>query len=207
MSKINREEIYQALINAANIVHFDMEDLIEVKPGVYEPLYVDLRNAMGYPHVRTLLSEGLAKLISNKVSCIGGIETGGSYYAYHAGNILQKPIFLLRRESKQYGDKKRIAGLIPEQGSHVALIDDVLATGTTIVKSIKYMNTLGIKPYIYTLLDHGHSTAITKELRMNTMCIDTLLRTEDLIKEMVNIGRITKEDLEAFKEYIKNKNK
>jgi len=74
------------------------------------------------------------------VAAIGGVATGGYPMATSAALVSHlegKPItsFIVKDETKEHGTKRKIEGHLPE-GSRVAIVDDVITTGGSVIRAI-----------------------------------------------------------------------
>ncbi len=81
------------------------------------------------------------ELVKIGVDAVGGLATGAYPIVTAVALVSQlegKPIsaFVVREEPKKHGRKKQIEGHL-EQGSRVAIVDDVITRGGSIYKAIK----------------------------------------------------------------------
>jgi len=89
------------------------------------------------------------QLADSGIDAVGGVATGA--YAMVAAaavvsHIQGKPIpsFIIREAAKEHGTKRRIEGHLKE-GSKVAIVDDVLTTGGSVLKAVEAVESLGCK--------------------------------------------------------------
>ena len=89
------------------------------------------------------------QLADSGIDAVGGVATGA--YAMVAAvavvsHIQGKPIpsFVIREAAKEHGTKRRIEGHLKE-GSRVAIVDDVLTTGGSVLKAVEAVESLGCK--------------------------------------------------------------
>jgi len=87
------------------------------------------------------------QLVDSGINAVGGVATGA--YAMVAAvaavsHIKGKPIpsFIIREAAKEHGTKRRIEGHL-EEGSRVAIVDDVLTTGGSVLKAVEAVESLG----------------------------------------------------------------
>jgi orotate phosphoribosyltransferase len=90
--------------------------------------------------------EELAKI---EVDAVGGLSIGADFIATAVALVSHlegKPIpsFIVRDVPKEHGTKRKIEGHLRE-GSRVAIIDDVLTTGTSVRKAIDTVEAVGCK--------------------------------------------------------------
>lgn len=56
------------------------------------------------------------------------------------------PAFFVRKEPKKHGTRKRIEGPLPTKpGVHVAIVDDVITTGDSVLEAIKVVEEMGCR--------------------------------------------------------------
>src|SRR5260370_27717058 len=100
--------------------------------------------------VVALLGEVLWERTKNlKMQGMGGLEVGAMPMAwaaairYHAaGRSLES--FFVRKQAKEHGSKQRVEGLV-KQGDRVAVVDDVLTTGGSLIQAIEEVEKLGAR--------------------------------------------------------------
>ena len=85
--------------------------------------------------------EVLDRLAETDVDAIGGVATGGypivtavALVSHQEGKPI--PSFIVREVAKEHGTKRQIEGHLKE-GSRVAIVDDVITTGGSVIKAIK----------------------------------------------------------------------
>jgi orotate phosphoribosyltransferase len=197
-------QIAELLIQVPGTVNFNINNPIEVKPNVFTPIYINLRNTISNVMVRNIISQKLALSIKSNPDYICGVESGGSYYASRVSDILNKPLILLRKEDKSYGDKKRILGQIPDPGSRVAIIDDVIATGLTTAKSTEYLNKLKLNTQVYAVFSYGYNKEIANILGKHTLSITSLVTFSDVLKCLEEREILPQKDIEFLKKYTRS---
>ncbi len=81
------------------------------------------------------------ELAGTDVDAIGGVATGGypivtavALVSHQEGKPI--PSFVVREVAKEHGTKRQIEGHFKE-GSRVAIVDDVITTGGSVIKAIK----------------------------------------------------------------------
>ena len=91
------------------------------------------------------------KKCDNKIGAVGGMTLGADplVTAVSQVSFLEKdpiPAFIVRKESKQHGTQNFIEGQsnIPD-GAYVALLEDVVTTGGTLIKVIERVESQGYK--------------------------------------------------------------
>ncbi len=197
-------QIAELLTQVPGTVNYSKENPIEVKPNVFTPIYINLRNTISHVMVRNIISKKLAQSIKSNPDYICGIESGGSYYASRVSDILNKPLILLRKEDKGYGDKKRVLGQIPDPGSKIAVIDDVIATGLTTSKSTKYLNSIGLKTEVYAIFSYGYNEDIARILGKHTSRIASLVTFADILNSLEEREVLPQSDIDFLRKYTRS---
>lgn len=85
---------------------------------------------------------------------VGGVVSLGTRLAYPVQG------FIVRKERKEHGTKKRIEGPALEAGTKVAIVDDVITSGGSIITAIEAAREAGLKPVVaYALVDRQQGGA------------------------------------------------
>ncbi len=81
------------------------------------------------------------QLAENEIDAVGGVATGAypivsavAVVSYLEGKLL--PAFIVREVAKEHGTKRQIEGYL-KAGSRIAIVDDVLTTGGSVLKAIE----------------------------------------------------------------------
>lgn len=171
------EDIPLQLLKTKNCVSFSDKHEFEVKPDKYSPVYVNLKSTLSNFQLRNLIVQEMAKLVP-EVTHICGIESGGSYYASALSDVLEKEFLLYRTKRKGYGIKNSLVGSVPEKGDRLVLIDDVLATGTTMSTSAREFMENEISVSILTIFSYGFDDQIAGKYGVEVM---SLIKFDDLV--------------------------
>ena len=115
--------------------------------GKTSPYYIDLRLVPSFPEVFskvvTAYESSLKVLIGlDNVGAIGGVPTSGLTYATVVAYNLKKPLVYIREENKTYGTRKNVEGVL-KTGCKVAIIDDLITTGGSLIKTIDALRQKG----------------------------------------------------------------
>jgi orotate phosphoribosyltransferase len=116
--------------------------------GKKSTYYVNSKKAIFNGEVVNLLSEVLWELTKDlNIDAAGGLEVGAipmaavmaQRYAMHG-----KPLegFFVRKQAKEHGAKERIEGVL-KAGMRVAVLDDVLTTGGSVLQAIEEIEKVG----------------------------------------------------------------
>ncbi len=108
--------------------------------GVKSTYYFDLRRVTLSPEGAYLVGKGIFELIRG-VDAVGGMTMGAdpivvavALVSYLEGEPINA--FIVRREPKKHGTQRYIEGELP-RGSRVAIVDDVITSGGSILRSIE----------------------------------------------------------------------
>lgn len=139
----------------------DLLELIHMKSFLYDPdkgftlssgvksdVYIDAKKAVltslgmeltGYAFYNELKLE--------PIDAIGGMTLGADPIAIATGMVCSwqnkfVDVFIVRKEPKKHGTEKWIEGSLPE-GSWVAIVDDVVTTGESVIKAIERVRGAG----------------------------------------------------------------
>ena len=85
----------------------------------------------------------IAEKVNEDVDAVVGIALGGASLATLVAQVLQKPLAIVRAEPKAYGVYSLVEGSLPD-GCSAALIDDVVRTGTNMLKACEALQNKGI---------------------------------------------------------------
>jgi orotate phosphoribosyltransferase len=110
--------------------------------GLKSSYYFDGRMFTLWPEGAYLVGKAVFEILKDTpVEAVGGLTLGAdpivtavALVSYLKGKPL--PAFIVREELKRHGTQKQIEGNLPEN-SKVAVVDDVVTTGTSIFKAIE----------------------------------------------------------------------
>ena len=110
--------------------------------GIKSSYYVDGRMSTLWPEGAYLVGKTIFEVLKDiPLEAVGGLTVGAdpivtavALVSYLEGKPL--PAFIVREELKRHGTQKQIEGNLPEN-SKVAVVDDVVTTGTSIFKAIE----------------------------------------------------------------------
>jgi len=112
--------------------------------------YIDMRRTTLHPKGAKLIGEIIFEKIKNlDIDCIGGPTLGADPIVSAVSitsALTEKPIpgFYVRKEAKPYGKMKMIEGIF-KSGDKVIIVEDVVTTGASTLKTIRAVEDEGGK--------------------------------------------------------------
>lgn len=108
--------------------------------GLRSTFYLDLRILQSYPvffrnAISLLKMQVLTNIGYDGFDIICSVPTSGTIFGSALAYELFKPHSYLRKDSKSYGTKKRLEGVI-EPDAKMIFVDDVVTTGQSVINGI-----------------------------------------------------------------------
>jgi len=126
---------------------FDANRGFQLSSGERSSEYIDCKSALSFAEGLSAASALLLPLLESDVTAVGGLTMGAdpiaiglSMYAHAHGRELRW--FTVRKGPKQHGLQRQIEGGLPAH-SRVAILDDVVTTGTSTIEAIEKCNSAG----------------------------------------------------------------
>ena len=118
--------------------------------GIKSDMYIDIKKALTHPRYLYLISDLIMSEINSDVDAIAGMEFGALPIVFScvslSGCFQYGSLFgiSIRKNDKEYGDKKRIIGLenLCEK-SKICIVEDVMTTGNTVLRCIELLENEG----------------------------------------------------------------
>ncbi len=159
--------------------------------GSESSYYFDGRLTTLWPEGALLVGRKVFEVISRRggVDAIGGPTLGADPIVAAVvltSQLEGKPIpgFIVRKEPKRHGTQRHVEGHLPEKGT-VALVDDVITTGGSLIRAIEVVESAGCRVgKVVVLLDRNQGGSI--ELRKRGYDFTALLSAD--AHGMVTIG-------------------
>lgn len=129
-----------------------LDQPIKLASGKMSQVYFDGRRVTLHPKGITLFAKAVLELVNvNSFDAVGGpaigadpIATAVSIFAL-MDKKKELPVFLIRKEVKQYGLQKQIEGMDLKPGMKVLIVEDVITTGTSVRNAISVVEAAGAK--------------------------------------------------------------
>jgi len=157
---------FSIFLHQNDIIKFGDFTLASGKKSSY---YIDLRLVASFPHIFRKMIKNLQKLVSEKTGLdnfdsLVSVPTGGLVIGSALAIETVKPLIYVRDKPKDYGTTKSIEGKI-FSGMKVALIDDVITTGNSVINGIKQLKDAGLSiSDVYVIINRLEGANNTLEL-------------------------------------------
>ncbi len=102
--------------------------------------YIDIKEACTYPETLSEICDELAK--KTIYNTVAGMELGAVPLIVGVSLKTNKPYIIIRKEEREHGTKKRVIGNIIV-GNKVDLIEDVVTTGNSLLKTAVVLRNSG----------------------------------------------------------------
>ena len=156
------KKLLHKIVLTPGLISYDLNGPgIKVKKGRFSPIYINMKKIWSYPEILSSVTEKLKEKCIG-CNCIIGIETGGSPFASVIAKELEVSLVLTRKKPK---NKNIFAGDPITGGGSVVIIDDVLATGLSMQKSLKNIKKVNRKVSLVVILSYGMDKIIEKKIR------------------------------------------
>jgi len=123
--------------------------------------YIDGRRITLSPEGAYLLGKAINDVLGDsEVAAVGGVATGAYPMVASVAVLSQmagkpRPVFVVREVAKEHGAKRQIEGHLPP-GAPVAILEDVLTTGGSVLKAVAAVEAAGSRvARIIVLVDRG----------------------------------------------------
>ncbi len=127
------------------------EGKFKLSSGKISNYYFDCRQTALHPEGLFLLGKIFLKLLNPEVKAVGGVTLGADplVSAVSVLSYLEKrpiPAFIIRKTPKNHGTKNYIEGSLNlEKGQKVAILDDVVTTGASLLRACKIAESADLK--------------------------------------------------------------
>jgi orotate phosphoribosyltransferase len=185
---------FAIFLHQNDIIKFGDFTLASGKKSSY---YIDLRLVASFPHIFRKMIKNLQKLVSEKTGLdnfdsLVSVPTGGLVIGSALAIETVKPLIYVRNKPKDYGTTKSIEGKI-FSGMKVALIDDVITTGNSVINAIKQLKDAGLSiSDVYVIINRLEGANNTLELEevnlyqlTDVLEITTILFQEKLVSKEI----------------------
>lgn len=149
--------------------------------------YIDGKRALAHGAALAFVCESVisrAKELAVEFDAIGGLTMGADAIAHGVALILGVQWFSVRKEEKEHGKQELIAGAELSPGTRVLLVDDVITTGSSILRALQAIRDEGAEVVLaISLVDRGE--AARPQLEARGVLYEPLMTYRDLEIEPV----------------------
>jgi orotate phosphoribosyltransferase len=114
--------------------------------GLRSPIYCDNRLTIGFPEVRSRITDGFASMLTEaglQPDIIAATATAAIPHGAWLADRLSLPLIYVRSKAKQHGAGRQIEGPFKE-GQHVVLVEDLVSTGGSSVAAVRALRAEGL---------------------------------------------------------------
>ena len=164
--------------------------------------YVDLRQIISDPALFHRVLDCYAQVLRTlKFDRIAGIPYGSLPTATGLSLQLHKPLIYPRKEVKAHGTRRLVEGEFNE-GETVAVVDDILITGGSVLEGIAKLESSGLNVNdVVVFLDHGglQDTRAKERLNDKGLNLQAVLSLETISEVLVEAKRISASQAEELR--------
>jgi orotate phosphoribosyltransferase len=177
-----------------------------IKSGAQSPYYIDMASLLSSPTELCTIAEIAAgeirKIMAvHRIDKLASIELKGALILPSIGCQVNLPCIVVRKEEKAYGVTGRIAGAEVAKGDHILFFDDVLSEGLSKKEGIKPLEDLGGKvEHLMIVVDREQGGR--ENLEKLGISVHALAKITELVKCLLEQGKVTKTQAEAVVEYV-----
>lgn len=190
MASLLRQNLLKILREKALDTH---EKPIRLASGELSTDFIDGKRALAEWKDLRIASEAIMEVVENagiEFDAVGGPSMGADALAVGIAASADSRWFFIRLQPKQHGTRRRIEGTRISTGSRVLLVDDVVTTGGSILKTVDVVEQTGAEIVgAVTLVDRSELA----RSKMNRLGIQYLPMAtyKDLDIEPVGLGNVT----------------
>jgi len=112
--------------------------------GKQSPIYIDLRRVVSFPDLFKLTADAYVELLRElEFDLIAGVPYAALPFSAVAALRMDRPLIYPRKEVKAHGTGLNIEGAF-QKGDRVALVEDVITSGGSILKAAKTLRSAGL---------------------------------------------------------------
>ena len=141
------------------------EDPFTWASGIKSPIYCDNRLTLTAPVVRTMVEEGLKKIVEEEYpdcQVLMGTSTAGIAHAAITAHLMDMPMGYVRGSAKDHGRTNRIEGKL-NKGDKVVVIEDLISTAGSSVETVETLREAGAEVLgIASIFTYGMDKSVKK---------------------------------------------
>jgi len=185
---VSVNEDKQILINLMYTTNSIKFGKFKLSSGRESNVYIDMRNALSYVKLRTLIIESMVHKVKNlDYDVVVGIATGGLPWATLLAYKEEKPLSYVRESKKEHGTEHLIEGNVTNM--KCLIIDDVATTGKSLFNGISLVKTHGgTVSYALVIVDRNEGA---RETLMNIgVKLESILTLNDILNYGIQNGLV-----------------
>lgn len=188
-------------------IQFHKNKIVELKEtelssGKKSPYYMDMRVLLAFPHLISDVVERLAEHITESgiaFDKFASVPVGAVPFASMLAARMGKPSVLVRDQPKQHGTKKLIEGRLGID-DRVILVEDVITTGASVIKTIQKLKNRGAEVVaVWALLNREEGGLENIEYEYKDIPVYSLFTTTSIFTPLVKEKAIAAYDWERIK--------
>ncbi|WP_185877467.1 orotate phosphoribosyltransferase [Blattabacterium cuenoti] len=175
-----------------------------LKSGIKSPIYIDFRPIASRPKLLIKLSKLLLESVpSSDFELICGVPYAALPIATALSLKTNIPLIIKRKENKGYGTKKIIEGIY-KKGQNCLLIEDVITSGDSLLKTIEDLEKEGlIIKNIISVFDREQGG--TNNIKKKGYKIQSLFYVQEILKILDKKNILNKKNIQMIHFFLKKK--
>lgn len=174
--------------------------------GLKGPLYCDNRLIPSHPKLRTMVAQGLSKIIDEeglKYDSIAGVATAGITHGTLLAHLRNEPMCYVRSKPKGHGRGKMVEGDVAD-GSTLLLVEDLVNQGSSLAKVIEGVRDQSMTvTHALCIVDYQMNNAVKLLKELKVECF-SLIKFSDLADTALSEKIIDQEDYELLLSWHKD---
>jgi len=179
----------------------------KLKSGIVSPYYIDLSWLLSSPEsfskIVNLVAQEIKRLASDRrIDKLASIELKGALILPSVACKLRMPCVIVRKESKTYGLRGRIAGGTVNPGDRFIFFDDVVTRGGSKIEGIKPIEEAGGKiETVLVVVDREQGGK--EELEERGYSLVSITTISEVVHSLLKFGKISHNQAEEILQYVK----
>jgi orotate phosphoribosyltransferase len=200
-------QVYKLLSLKELAISFNKNKIVELKEtllssGKKSPYYMDMRDLLAFPELMTDIIERMSYRIATsgvEFDKLASVPVGAVPFASQLAGKMGKASVLIRDQPKQHGTKKLIEGRLGID-DRVILIEDVITTGASVIKTIQKLKNRGAEVVaVWALLNREEGGLENIAYEYKDIPVHALFTTTDIFTALVKEKLIAAYDWERIR--------